>query len=195
MGEEKAYHHGDLKHELIKSAFLLLDEKGVDSVGIREVARRVGVSHAAPAKHFKNKQALLTEMAIEVFIELRTQVQHVLQRDDSSLRSQIHRFAGVVLDYGLAHPNRYKLVCRQECLDQKNSRLKTVMDSLYQELFSILEKTEKHIDIKSQAVALWSLIHGYVLFRVDGALIAATDQVTGLDRQVAIIDVILDGLD
>ena len=195
MKRQSTHHHGNTKRELIDAAFLILDEDGVDAVGIREVARRVGVSHAAPAKHYKNKQALLTAMAIEVFVDLKSRIQNSRQDNELTLRDRIHHFSSTILSYGLKYPNRYKLAGRQELLNQDDSYLIDVMDSLYQELFTILEQSNKNIDIKSQAVAIWSLIHGYVLFRLDGTLIAAEDEVTGLDRQTAIIDVIIDGIE
>ena len=50
------------------------------------------------------------------------------------------------------------------------------------------------MDVESQAIALWSLIHGYVLLRLDKNLKDGYDEVTGLKRQVAIIDVLIDGI-
>lgn len=64
------YHHGDLKNSLIKEGRGLIEEKGVSELSLREVARRVGVSEAAPSKHFSGKLALLAAIAAEGFQEL-----------------------------------------------------------------------------------------------------------------------------
>src|ERR1700694_5438283 len=59
----KTYHHGDLRHELIAAAERIIVERGVEGFTLREAARRVGVSPAAPSHHFKDAKGLLTEVA------------------------------------------------------------------------------------------------------------------------------------
>ena len=59
MPESRPYHHGDLRAALLAAAERTLRDKGVGSLSLRELAREVGVSHAAPGRHFKDKQALL----------------------------------------------------------------------------------------------------------------------------------------
>src|SRR5215813_13027360 len=67
---ERPYHHGDLKRVVIETAQdMLRKEKGWQFT-LREVARRAGVSHAAPYKHFPDKGALLTELVIQGFEQL-----------------------------------------------------------------------------------------------------------------------------
>lgn len=66
-----SYHHGDLRNALRSSARAILEEEGLSGLSLRAVARRVGVSHAAPYRHFPNHEALLAELAIEGFDELR----------------------------------------------------------------------------------------------------------------------------
>jgi AcrR family transcriptional regulator len=72
--QEKAprgYHHGDLRNGLLEAARLILEEESLAALTLRAVARRAGVSHAAPYRHFPNHEALLVELAIEGFDELR----------------------------------------------------------------------------------------------------------------------------
>jgi AcrR family transcriptional regulator len=57
------YHHGDLRQALLKAAEEELKEKGVEGFTLRSCAKRAGVSHAAPAHHFKDANALLTALA------------------------------------------------------------------------------------------------------------------------------------
>ncbi len=64
------YHHGDLRAALLTSARLLLGEKGPEALSLRDVARRLGVSHNAPYKHFASRDALLADLAAEGFREL-----------------------------------------------------------------------------------------------------------------------------
>ena len=190
------YHHGNLREELIDAALDLLDEGGIEALGIRQVARKVGVAHSAPANHFKNKQALFTALAIHIFRNLIATIRSKPLNNADSLREEIHHFAKTILDVGLMHPNRYKLVWRRDCIDSENIELYQVMEEIYQQLTAILQAhaKRKDIDVESQAIALWSLIHGYVSLRLDGNLVSGHDDITGAERQAAIIDVILEGL-
>jgi AcrR family transcriptional regulator len=70
----KSYHHGDLRNALLDAARVLLEKKGLGALSLREVARKAGVSHAAPYRHFPNHEALLVELATEGFSELCTGV-------------------------------------------------------------------------------------------------------------------------
>ena len=69
---EKTYHHGDLRNALLEAARALLEEKGLAGLSLRAVARKSGVSHAAPYRHFPSHEALLVELSVEGFAELKT---------------------------------------------------------------------------------------------------------------------------
>ncbi|AZQ35760.1 TetR/AcrR family transcriptional regulator [Streptomyces cyaneochromogenes] len=64
MPESRPYHHGDLRAALLAAAESTLRDKGAAALSLRELAREVGVSHAAPGRHFKDKQALLNALAL-----------------------------------------------------------------------------------------------------------------------------------
>src|SRR4051794_10810015 len=59
------YHHGDLRRALLDTALEAITEQGPAAVSLRDVARRAGVSHAAPTHHFRDKAGLLTALAAE----------------------------------------------------------------------------------------------------------------------------------
>ena len=65
MKDEKPYHHGDLRSALLVAAEADLAENGIEAFSLRQVARRAGVSHAAPAQHFGDANGLLTALATE----------------------------------------------------------------------------------------------------------------------------------
>src|SRR5687767_10050776 len=67
-GSRKAsYHHGDLRQALLDSALAIVSEEGVRDVSLREVARRAGVTYAAPYHHFADKSALLAAVGAQGF--------------------------------------------------------------------------------------------------------------------------------
>ncbi|MBF6298921.1 TetR/AcrR family transcriptional regulator [Nocardia amamiensis] len=70
INRARSYHHGDLRAELLQRAEATLRESGVDGLSLRGLARDIGVSHAAPTRHFKDKQALLDALAVAGFERL-----------------------------------------------------------------------------------------------------------------------------
>jgi AcrR family transcriptional regulator len=196
MVKASQYHHGNLRQQILQTAFKLLDEGGIDAVGVRKIARQLEVAHSAPANHFKNKQALLVALAIESFGDLYSKIVIASSKQTDDLRSAIHLFSNTILEFGLKYPNRYKLLWRREYTDEQNGEPGIVMENIYTQLTTILSEPakKKQVDVESQAIALWSLIHGYVLLRLDENLKDGYDEVTGIKRQIAIIDVLIDGV-
>lgn len=195
MRTSKTYHHGNLKSELVQAALLILDKDGVEGVGIRQVARKVGVAHSAPANHFKNKQALITSVVEAIFQHLLRTIESRFQQGPT-LRESVHMFCQAIFEFGLNYPYRYRLMWRRDCVDNSDVTLQTSMEAVYQKLISILDEQakQKRVDVESQAIAIWSIIHGYVSLRLDGNLQQGQDQVTEQGRETAIIGVLLDGL-
>jgi len=68
------YHHGDLRNALREAARAILEEEGLAGLSLRAVARKAGVSHAAPYRHFPTREALLIELAVEGFDEIRREI-------------------------------------------------------------------------------------------------------------------------
>jgi AcrR family transcriptional regulator len=68
--DARPYHHGDLRRALLEAAVQAIAEVGPAAVSLRDLARRVGVSHAAPAHHFGDKAGLLTAVAADGFRRL-----------------------------------------------------------------------------------------------------------------------------
>lgn len=69
--QSRPYHHGSLRQELVRAGRALLLERGQQAVTVRELARRVGVSHGAPLRHFRDRDAVLDAIAADGFDELR----------------------------------------------------------------------------------------------------------------------------
>src|SRR5215470_4234330 len=65
-----AYHHGDLRRAVIEAALRAIEQVGTESLSLRDLARRLGVSHQAPYRHFADKQALLAAIARDGFARL-----------------------------------------------------------------------------------------------------------------------------
>ncbi|MBE1530575.1 TetR/AcrR family transcriptional regulator [Actinomadura algeriensis] len=78
VSEERPYHHGNLRAALLDAAGRGLRERGADGLSLRDLAREVGVSHAAPRRHFPDRQALLDALAEDGFAHLDTALRAAL---------------------------------------------------------------------------------------------------------------------
>ncbi|MBU1378323.1 MAG: TetR/AcrR family transcriptional regulator [Alphaproteobacteria bacterium] len=182
------YHHGDLRQALFTSAVALLDSAGIAGLTIRAVAHAAGVSHAAPVNHFADRRALLTALATDFFGDIQTLAVEKMA-DAPAGEARLVAFAEAMIDYALAHPNRFRLLWRRDLLDDADTGLNTAMDSLYDRLLVELQAGgwPLRFDVETYAIGLWSLVHGYLSMRLDGNLVAAHDARTGEPRHRAII--------
>ncbi|WP_049569620.1 TetR/AcrR family transcriptional regulator [Nocardiopsis sp. SBT366] len=79
---DRPYHHGDLRSTLLSSAERTLAQRGPGALSLRELAREAGVSHAAPGRHFKDKQALLDALALNGFRRLQASLERARAEQD-----------------------------------------------------------------------------------------------------------------
>lgn len=90
---ERPYHHGSLRDTLLRAAEETLREQGQEELSLRELARKAGVSHAAPRRHFADRQALLDALAITGFERLGAQVTAAVERADADFPSRLRALA------------------------------------------------------------------------------------------------------
>ncbi len=188
------FHHGNLKQALLDASAALLDKHGPDGVTIRAVAREVGVSHAAPVNHYKDRETLLTALATVLFDELLTSVRAKLGREGFPAKERISVFAVVLFEYAMAHPNRYRLLWHTGLVNHSDPELLKVMDQFYYACCAEIDAAAmcKELDNETYAIALWSMVHGYIDLRLTGMFEAKTDMVSGHPRLEAMLELFQD---
>ena len=97
------YHHGKLREALLARAVEFIEEAGVEGLSLRQLARDLGVSHAAPGKHFRDKQALLDALALEGFRGMNARIVAASQVAGDH-RSRFVRIARAYVDFAVSHP-------------------------------------------------------------------------------------------
>lgn len=80
---KKAYHHGNLKQELIEQGIKMVQQEGIEKLSLRRLATQVGVSEAAPYSHFANKNELLQAMQGHVTEQLMKCLQRAVENTDA----------------------------------------------------------------------------------------------------------------
>ncbi len=95
----RAYHHGNLRAALLEQAEVSVREQGVDRLSLRELARDVGVSHAAPRRHFPDRQALLDALAEAGFVRLGTELRRALERAGEQFEPRLQATAAAYVRF------------------------------------------------------------------------------------------------
>jgi AcrR family transcriptional regulator len=99
----RPYHHGDLRAALLTRAEETLREKGPAALSLRELARDLGVSHAAPSRHFKDKQALLDALAVTGFERLDESIAAARRRADDSFAARLDAVVRAYVGFATAN--------------------------------------------------------------------------------------------
>lgn len=105
--QRAGYHHGSLPAALVAAALDLLDERGLDKVSVREVARRAGVSPGAPFRHFSDRQALLTAVADRILADFEEWQRTALTKAEGPA---VRAYGLGFVRYAIRHPNRFELI-------------------------------------------------------------------------------------
>jgi AcrR family transcriptional regulator len=131
-GMSRPYHHGALRDALLEEAQLLLAEQGLSAVSLRELARRVGVSHSAPERHFPNRQALLDALAVRGFTLLAAAIRQALADHGDGLQDGLRAVARAYVSFALDNAALLELM-----FASKADRADEEVASAAQDLFSL----------------------------------------------------------
>jgi AcrR family transcriptional regulator len=93
------YHHGNLRATLLDTAERTLRDQGVDGLSLRELAREAGVSHAAPRRHFADRQALLDALAATGWARLEAELRAAVDAADPRFEARLHAAAAAYLRF------------------------------------------------------------------------------------------------
>jgi AcrR family transcriptional regulator len=169
----RAYHHGDLRRALLDAALALAERDGVSALTLRGVARRAGVSHAAPAHHLGDLLGLLRALADESFEALRAHMRIAMQGapdpGDALRRSGI-----AYVEFATQNPARFRAMFHPAIVDQ-SGRPSAAEASAYEVLLGgirALNAGRALCDADAAALALgaWAPMHGLATLAVDRQL-------------------------
>ena len=158
MSEEKPYHHGDLRSALLLAAEAELLEKGVEAFSLRSVAKRAGVSHAAPAHHFGDANGMLTALAAYGFQEFLA-TQHAFEgRARNTPRDQLIAAGLGYVGFARARPALFKLMFGSQRTDYSNPALGSAAEAAIGHLTSQVRQVGS--TEPQDVAAVWATAHG-----------------------------------
>jgi len=168
------YHHGDLRRALVQAALALVHEAGPSGITLREAARRAGVTHAAPYRHFADKESLLAAVAEEGFVQLRGEMERAL-----ALRSGLEAMEAIGLSYvrfALEHPSHFRVMFGAELGDKRRHPSLIEADQAVFDVLRVAIEGAQQCgalplgDSASMGMVAWSMLHGVAAMVVDGQL-------------------------
>ncbi len=167
------YHHGDLRHSLIEGAIALINEVGIGDVSLRQVARRIGVSHNAPYRHFADKEALLAAVAEEGFKALGSAMEAAQQQLPPGSAASLTAIGMAYVNFALAHPAHYRVMFSEFRGDiTAYAGLLEAGQQAFMVLVSTISQGQaegifRAADPLAMARFAWALVHGQAMLILD----------------------------
>ena len=161
----ETYHRGNLPDTLRGAAVEVIIEHGVGGFSLREVARRAGVSHAAPGYHFGDVRGLLTSVAVEGFETLHRELVAAGHGIDDPIE-RLHAIGCGYVRVGVDHPGHCQVIFRNDLIDPDDERVQHAG----LEAYGVLESTIADIDaiyglsmpVTDATQLCWSAMQGLV---------------------------------
>ena len=164
--DKPTYHHGDLANALIAAALAAVEQEGPDAVSLRDIAQTLGVSRAAPYRHFADRDALLAAVAARGFEDLNVGYEAALAAEGDG-REKLRAAGRVYLDFARRRPGLFRLMFESDFLgrDRPPAVLIGPADKAYHLLWRAMEAACPDADeraIKARTITVWSTIYGYI---------------------------------
>jgi AcrR family transcriptional regulator len=172
----KKYHHGDLKNTLIKVGIEILSKEGLAGLSLRKVAKKAGVSHAAPYAHFADKQALIAAISTEGYRHLYDQLSEVVQSHRENPQDMLVEMGWTYIQFAVHDPEHFKIMFSGIIEQEKDYPEFREMALKNFELLIALVKEGQETGLLATgpadmvAISLWSLVHGFVLLLLEGQI-------------------------
>jgi AcrR family transcriptional regulator len=170
---KRSYHHGDLRAAVLAAAGQLLEKNCVVALSLREAARRAGVSHNAPYRHFPDRRALLAALAAEGFRSFAEQL--AVAEREGGLRARGEAY----VRFALANPQRFRLMFSAGLRISGDASLREqagrAFGGLEQAISAHAGQGAPHAGegAPHAALAAWALVHGLSHLLLDKKLAGA----------------------
>ncbi len=175
------YHHGDLRRALIDASLALIAEEGFSALTLREVARRAGVTHAAPYRHFADKESLLAAVAEEGFRAMAGQMRERMALASGPVE-RLNACGVAYVLFAVQNPSHFRVmfgphftrpVDHKELAAEGGNAFGLLMQSLVEGQQAGEMREGEPMPL---ALGAWSLVHGLASLLVDRVLEQAGKQ-------------------
>jgi len=182
LPKPQPYHHGDLRRALLDGAMAMLESGGAANLGLRELARVLKVSPAAPYRHFDNKISLLEALAVRGYQQFSAQMKEAAIGDtaEARLAAMGHAYVRFALD----NMELFRLMFSPELKRANRPTLRMAADAAFETL-RIATATSSPDGGRIAALQAWAKVHGLAILLLDGQIaIREGENLDGLIRAV-----------
>ncbi len=183
------------------SARAMLDEQGLDGLTLRAIARRAGVSHGAPLRHFPSLASLLAAVAAEGFEDLIAAVdrQTAALPEDAPAIERLAAAGRGYVSFAIANPGVFTVMFRPERVDGTDPAYVAASLASFGQLAGIVADAQREgfcpdVDVTRLASVLWTTMHGLADLWVRGGGLPGADASFGLDEFIALSQSIVLGV-
>lgn len=182
------YHHEELKTVLLEKAELLLEEHGLGVLSLRRIAREAGVSHAAPYRHFKNKMALISELARVGYLRILNSMNQVLEKYPDDPAKQFKVVGMIYVKMAVNNPEMANLMFGTTLSEYPEGLHNVEAVKAYSLLEKIIENGQKagvfrKSDKSNFTLTVWSLVHGLAMLIIGGRIA----DITNIDKPMDVL--------
>ncbi|MGD1935630.1 MAG: TetR/AcrR family transcriptional regulator [Candidatus Phaeomarinobacter sp.] len=117
-----SYHHGNLRQDLLQRAAEVIAGDGIEKLSLRALARDLGVSHSAPARHFKDKTALLSALAEESYTRVVAELDAAMEAAGSDAMARYNAIGKALVAFALERPAYFRAMFHPEVRNKMNDK-------------------------------------------------------------------------
>ena len=173
MTKKDSYHHGDVRQKIIDEALSWIERENIVSLSLRGIARRLGVSHNAPYRHFPDKESLLVAIAEIGFRQLNRALQQALDCKANNYREKLENIGIAYIRYAVANQTYYRVMFSdRQLICDKYPELDRISEQAFMVLLNVIKAGQEAKvfiaeDSRQLARVCWSLTHGVSMLAID----------------------------
>jgi len=167
-----SYHHGDLARTLVEAAAAAVDRGGPEAVSLRDLAQSLGVSRAAPYRHFADREDLLAAVAVQGFDDLNAAYETALASPGDG-RARLYALNRAYFDFAVRRPGMHRLMFDSGLLTRAHppAALREPADKSYRLLWRAVEGAYPDLDakaVRARTITMWSTVYGFLALNTAG---------------------------
>lgn len=190
-----AYHHGDLRAQLIAAVRELVEAHGPDGFSVAEAARRAGVSSAAPYKHFKDRPEILRGVVSEAMDRLRAAMEAGAAAHPARSLDAVAAIGLAYVDFARAEPGVFRLVFSltegHENAPELQEKGEGCFGVVVRAAAACLDLPPDAPEVQRSAYMLWSFVHGHSFLHIDMKTKVTTAEIDDWDYLMTISRAVL----
>lgn len=172
--KRRPYHHGHLREALLQGAVRVIAEQGPEGFTLREVTRRAGVSHNAPYRHFRDKDALLAAVAAEGFRELTRKMREAAEKKSTAL-GKLKQSGLAYVEFAVRRPEHFTVMFDVPVRGSQDAEYAEASEESFNALVGFVRNCQEAGQLPGgntleRALTAWSLVHGIAKLAATGRL-------------------------